>query len=147
MFLVSAQDRVAHDIFRRFRASFEARAARYEHLVIFGQHGISSTVRTLLKEFGLVAGAGHVVSLPVLLLFAGPLATIIYTLPLPTGGPGSNPPSDGPGLDILARIESAVDRGEDALELVSLPTLTAHQLEGTPLVGLVGRALEGLEHS
>ena len=43
VFLVTSSDSAAHDIFRRFRSSFEAHGAGFDHLVIFGQHGVSST--------------------------------------------------------------------------------------------------------
>lgn len=145
MFLVSQLDRASHGIFRQFRSSFEARNAGFEHLVIFGQHGISSTVRGLLTEFGWDIGA-----IPVLVLCGGPVGgvptgrdapTMVYSLPLPAGSETSPPPAQ-PWLTVLARVEAAVDEGKEGLELASVPELTAHQLGERPLVELVGRLLE-----
>ena len=53
VFLVSEKDTTAHDIFRAFRTSFEERRAGFAHLVIFGQHGVSATVRDLQGELAL----------------------------------------------------------------------------------------------
>jgi hypothetical protein len=146
IFLVSERDRAAHDIFRQFRSSFEARNAGFEHLVIFGQHGISSTVRDLLAEFG-----WPIEAIPVLALFAAGLGaaprcriapTEVCSLPLPAESDG-NPPSEQPWLKVLAGIEAAADEGREVLELASLPELRHHQLGGRPLVEVVGRLLAG----
>ena len=53
VFLVSEVDRSAHDIFRQYRTSFQARGSGFANLVIFGQHGVSSTARHLLARWGL----------------------------------------------------------------------------------------------
>ena len=66
LFLVSGEDTVAHDVFRKFRTSFEAREAGFAHLVIFGQHGISSTARAFQQELGLAENP-----LPTLVIFGG----------------------------------------------------------------------------
>ena len=52
IFLVSPEDRAAHDIFRRYRSVFEELGAGFHHLVIFGQHGISTTQVAFLGEVG-----------------------------------------------------------------------------------------------
>ena len=56
IFLVSGEDRAAHDVFRAFRAGFEESGLGFAHLVIFGQHGISETARRLQARFGLEIG-------------------------------------------------------------------------------------------
>ena len=66
IFLVSEADTAAHDVFRAFRASFEERKAGFAHLVIFGQHGVSTTVRALQGNLGLAEDG-----LPTLVLFGG----------------------------------------------------------------------------
>ena len=66
IFLVSERDTVAHDTFREFRDSFEERNAGFAHLVIFGQHGVSETVRRLRAELKLPEEM-----LPALALFGG----------------------------------------------------------------------------
>ncbi len=149
--LVSERDRLAHDIFRRFRSSFEARAAEYKNLTIFGQHGVSTTVLGLLEAFGLAAKP-----LPLLLLFGEPCATTIYVLPLPGGSGRAGERLVDPTLvhqgwaKALAGIESAVDGsapGAGWLDLVSVPGLMAHQLPGNAaggVAGLVGQVLQSL---
>ena len=154
-FLVSEQDRLADHIFREFRSSFEARAAEYKHLTIFGQHGVSSTVRGLLTAFGLAA-----TRLPLLLLFAEPSATRVYVRPLPCGRAGAqqggaadraHPQAPDLGwAEVLAGIERAVAAGalgSEVLGLASFPALTAYQLTGNSppdVVGLVGQVLQSL---
>ncbi len=78
VFLVSEQDRAAHDIFRAFRSSFETRNAGFEHLVIFGQHGVSETARSLLREFGLPGDAT-----PTLAVVTIPDGPVVHAVPLP----------------------------------------------------------------
>ncbi len=52
IFLVSPEDRASHDIFRRYRSTFEELGGGFHHLVIFGQHGISATQVAFLAELG-----------------------------------------------------------------------------------------------
>ena len=52
IFLVSPEDRLSHDIFRRYRSVFEELGGGFHHLVIFGQHGISTTQIAFLSEVG-----------------------------------------------------------------------------------------------
>ena len=51
-FLVTGENREAHDIFRRYRSKFEELAAGFSSLVIFGQHGTSTTMTTMLPNWG-----------------------------------------------------------------------------------------------
>ena len=53
IFLVSPEDRASHDIFRRYRSAFEELGGGFHHLVIFGQHGVSTTQVAFLAEVGL----------------------------------------------------------------------------------------------
>ncbi len=53
IFLVGPEHREAHDIFRRYRSVFEELGGGFHHLVIFGQHGISTTQVAFLEEFGM----------------------------------------------------------------------------------------------
>ena len=43
LFLASGEDNRAHDIFRVYRSAFEELGAGFHDLVIFGQHGTSTT--------------------------------------------------------------------------------------------------------
>ena len=53
IFLVSPEDRASHDIFRRYRSAFEELGGGFHHLVIFGQHGVSTTQVAFLAEVGM----------------------------------------------------------------------------------------------
>ena len=53
IFLVSPEDRASHDIFRRYRSAFEELGGGFHHLVIFGQHGVSTTQVAFLTEVGM----------------------------------------------------------------------------------------------
>ena len=87
LFLVSPEDKAAHDVFRKYRDSFESRGASFGNLVIFGQHGISTTVRGILEGLGLDLG-----NLPLLALFSNPTGPTVHTLSLPAGAPESSSP-------------------------------------------------------
>ena len=53
IFLVTVEDRASHDIFRRYRSAFEEMGGGFHHLVIFGQHGVSTTQQAFLYQAGL----------------------------------------------------------------------------------------------
>ena len=133
LFLVSADDVAAHDVFRQFRSSFDDRAAQFQHLVIFGQHGVSRTVRDLIAKLGLEAG-----SFPVLVLVTGPSASTFYALPLPVGSGGDD---DRRWVDVLAVVETAADKGESELVLGTIPGLTCPEVETRSLHDLVHAVL------
>ncbi len=84
VFLVAGTDAIAHHHFRSVRSLFEDRGMGFAHLVIFGQHGLSSTVRCLQEGLGLPADG-----LPILLVFGGDRADgqqmAIDCLSLPAG--------------------------------------------------------------
>ena len=134
IFLVSAEDKSAHNIFRQFRSSFEDRGAGFHHLVIFGQHGVSSTVNGLLAGLGLDPE-----SLPMLVLFTGPSATQIHLLPLPGGGD-----DDQRWSGVLAMTEQAAEKGEGSLCLDWIKELTSYQIGNRSLVEAVGGVLTAL---
>ena len=83
IFLVTAEDRASHDIFRRYRSAFEELGGGFHHLVIFGQHGVSTTQQAFLAEVGLDQG-----SVP--LLAVVPMSedsTTVYCVELQKGDP------------------------------------------------------------
>ena len=145
IFLVSPGDRSAHDVFRSYRSSFEERGAAYQHLVIFGQHGISSTLRGLLAEFEFTQEA-----LPLLALFSEPPARTVHSLPLSGGSPPDEPSEtsstpvvanqDEPWRKVLKRLEDAADGRNAGLDLMSLDEVTVRHENG-PMLELVGRVL------
>ena len=103
VFLVSEADTAAHDIFRAFRSSFEERQAGFAHLVIFGQHGVSTTVRALQGELGLAEDG-----LPALVVFVGDSDDEPEIVRLPAGANGG----DAEGWQaVLARAEGVMERG------------------------------------
>ena len=141
VFLVTPGDRPAHDIFRAYRRSFGERGAAFQHLMIFGQHGISTTVKGLAGEFGLALDA-----LPTLALFENGPSQAIHTIALrsgdykegETGSPGS---LAGPWMDVLHQLEGVIDTGPDQLDLASSEFLTQHGLERGPMMDVIERVL------
>ena len=141
VFLVTPEDRYAHDVFRKFRSSFESLEAHFDHLVIYGQHGVSSTVLSLLEQLG-----RSLKSLPMLVLFSGPLADEFHSLPLT---PGCNYERSealagellaGSGelwRGLLARLEDAAAGMPAALDLESVPGITSSPLANGPMEKLV----------
>ena len=107
LFLVKPQATGSHQIFRRFRTEFEQRDASFAHLVIFGMHGVSSTVRSLLAQTGLTES-----DLPVMLLAPAAEPAFIIAVQLPAGESlegGDDPNGDGT-CDYLAPWQDALDR-------------------------------------
>jgi hypothetical protein len=142
IFLVTANDRVAHDIFRKFRSSFEARNAAFENLVIFGQHGVSTTAQRMLVEFGLSQG-----SLPILALIALADPSIVYTLALPSGADGAVP-NEGPVGEewqkALNAVEAATVEANRPLGLDAFHGVAQRRLDHGPLDVLVGGLIREL---
>ena len=144
-FLVKPEDRCAHDLFREFRSSFQNAGAEFEHLVIFGQHGVSRTTLALLDLLGLPGE-----SLPLLVLFSGPAARGFYWTQLDGGASegdsvGASKESDGyadnPWKELLARIESGSGRAASELSLDSVPGLAVSLLASGLMKDMVRAAL------
>ncbi len=138
IFLVGPDDRLSHDIFRKYRDSFDARNAGFHNLVIFGQHGISTTVTEFLSRLDL-----EMDFLPCLLLAAGSSERQAGVVPLPSGGhPGPEPRLerednlDQPWQLALERIEEAV-KTSAGLDLSPVPEVATASLGGEELSGLV----------
>ena len=107
LFLVKPQATGSHEIFRRFRTEFEHRDASFAHLVIFGMHGVSSTVRSLLGETGLAES-----DLPVMMLAPATEPSSVVAVQLPSGESlegGDDPNGDGT-CDYLAPWQDVLDR-------------------------------------
>ena len=107
LFLVKPQATGAHEIFRRYRAEFEQRDASFAHLVIFGMHGVSATVKGLLEHTGLAEE-----DLPVMMLApaADPSAVIAVRLPSGESLEGGDDPNGDGTCDYLAPWQDALDR-------------------------------------
>lgn len=142
VFLVSHEDRAAHDVFRAFRSSFEARGAGFEHLVIFGQHGVSSALLGLLSRFGLADE-----EVPTLALFSTPQAGAVHTVALSPGEPEETAGSaDSPNdwQAVLSQVERTADGEVPSLELESLPVLVERHEVETPVLEVVAELLREL---
>ncbi len=110
IFLVSENDQRAHDSFREFRDSFESRKAGFHHVVIFGQHGVSTTVRALLADLSLPPE-----HLPCLVLAAGAEAKEAMVFKLPAGNepePSNSGETPTPEA-LLGQVESLIDRDKE----------------------------------
>ncbi len=129
LFLVKPQAKGSHEIFRRYRAEFEQRGASFAHLVIFGMHGVSATVRALLDRTGLAEA-----DLPVMMLAPAVEPNSVIAVQLPDGESlegGDDPNGDGT-CDYLAPWQDALDR-------IRI-TKAGRQLR---LMGVQGRRLDG----
>ena len=102
IFLVSPDDRAAHHIFRQYRAAFEELGANFHHLIIFGQHGISTTATAFLTELGMKQ-----TNIPLLAITPLPEATRVYCLPLPKGDPTGELNDNQSWREILTLIRAA----------------------------------------
>ena len=107
LFLVKPQARGSHEIFRRYRTEFEQRDASFAHLVIFGMHGVSSTVRSLLDQTGLSES-----DLPLMMLAPAAEPTSVIAVQLPSGESleGGDDPNGGGTCDYLAAWQDILDR-------------------------------------
>ena len=136
IFLVGPQDRVAHDIFRRYRAAFEELGGGFQHLVIFGQHGTSATLLEFLCQLG-----ASLDDVPLLALAPMDDPGRVVRLPLPQGeGYGGLDDSQNWGL-ALASIRAAASVAGPLF----LPDAGGGVFRGGSLVGAVGVALRKLE--
>ena len=144
VFLVGPDDRYAHDGFRQFRSSFEQRGVEFQHLVIFGQHGVSRTVLELLAGLGLTEE-----SLPLLALCTSPSATDVWTLSLAQESPTSCDRAGLGGADtaepwriVLNQLEDIVDGAKPSLNLASITGLARREIQDGPMERLVNRVLK-----
>ena len=142
-FLVRPEDRCAHDLFREFRSSFQKAGAEFQHLVIFGQHGVSRTALELLDSLGLPRE-----SLPLLVLFSRPAEKEFYWGQLTNGGPTEAPagPSSDSGSDdtwrmLLTCIEDGAGGARSGFDLDSVPAIAGVSLGNISITDVVAQAL------
>ena len=131
IFLVSESDWWAHDSFREFRGSFESRNSEFHHVVIFGQHGVSTTVKGFLTELDLSP-----TKLPFLLIVAGGTGKCGFVFDLPSGN------DDAPTSpeELLRQLERLID-GKEVRQLGMLAGGTARDFEGQTLAQLASSLL------
>ena len=146
LFLVSEKDRAAHDVFRAFRSRFEELGAGFQHLVIFGQHGVSQAEKTLLARLGLPADG-----IPSLVLLTASDPPLVYTLLLASGdvGPEASDPYQATWRQVLALVEPAgvgAGGGEvKAMAWADIPGMKTGPGLGEPVIDLVAGVLGQLD--
>ena len=130
LFLVKPQATGAHEIFRKYRGVFEERDAPFANLMVFGMHGVSTTVRGLLEQAGLTEA-----DLPLLLIAptAEPENSIALTLPAGESLEGGDDPNGDGTCDFVAPWQDVLDR-------IRI-TRDGRQLR---LMGVQGRKLPGV---
>ena len=131
IFLVSPEDRASHDIFRRYRSAFEELGGGFHHLVIFGQHGVSTTQVAFLTEVGMQQQ-----SVPLLAL--APMSDAsedtgsVYCLELPKGDRDGNLDDSQTWGTALERVRVAA-AGDSPLALGSAEGVKAGLFHRGPL--------------
>lgn len=140
LFLVRPQASGSHEIFRRYRTEFENRDATFGHLVVFGMHGISTTVQTLLSRVGLPE-----TDLPVMMVAAATDPSAVTAVRLPAGADieGADDPNGGGTCDYLAAWQDVLDRISIAKagRPLRLMGVQGQKLDGVDLRELAGAAL------
>jgi len=101
LFLASEGDCRAHNIFRIYRSAFEELGGGFHDLVIFGQHGTSTTCTALIPGLGLSG-----LEVPSLILICGGEGLTLHTIKLPQGElAGKCSEEDGDGVPWLKALE------------------------------------------
>ena len=143
LFLASGDDNRAHDIFRIYRTAFEELGAGFHDLVIFGQHGISSTCAALITGLGLSN-----LQVPSLVLISGGESLVLHTTSLPAGkllvGQSEENRSETPWRSALETIRQAVEKSV-YLSLDDVEGLERIEFSGGTLSGTVGRVKKQVE--
>ena len=138
IFLVSPEDRASHDIFRRYRSAFEELGGGFHHLVIFGQHGVSTTQVAFLTEVGMQQQ-----SVPLLAL--APMSDAsedtgsVYCLELPKGDRDGNLDDSQTWGTALERVRVAA-AGQVPFSFEGV----ARVKDGTFRGGLLSAAVDGV---
>ena len=120
-----------------FAGSFEERDAGFQNLVIFGQHGVSSTVRAVASRLGLEGEP-----LPQLALLVSGGMPRLYSLGLPAGdveesGAGQAGREPVAAQRALSGVEELVDGRKSGLEEGEIDGLTRRELPDMGLAALV----------
>ena len=142
IFLVSPEDRASHDIFRCYRSAFEELGGGFHHLVIFGQHGVSTTQVAFLAEVGMEQQ-----SVPVLVLAPMSCAAedtgSVYCLELPKGERDGELDSSQSWGAALERVSAAAS-SRAPLSLDGVGGVTGGALRRGSLSGAVNGVLREL---
>ncbi|HAA96142.1 MAG TPA: hypothetical protein DCE26_10715 [Dehalococcoidia bacterium] len=131
LFLAAGKDDRAHNIFRTYRTAFGELGAGFHDLVIFGQHGVSSTSAALMPGLGLEG-----LEVPCLALVTRGDPEVCHTAVLPGGvlaeGEREDDGEDVPWHRALDRIKDAVDLGKP-LSLDGISGLDSREFPVGPL--------------
>ena len=115
IFLVSPDHSASHDIFRRYRAEFEDLGGGFHHLVIFGQHGISTTLTAFLEELGRHQDAAPLLAIAPM----SPENPTVFCVALPKGeGTGDLDNTQPWGVALDAVRQAASGSGEAVLNVL-----------------------------
>lgn len=143
LFLASGDDNRAHDIFRIYRTAFEELGAGFHDLVIFGQHGMSSTCAALMPGLGLSN-----LRTPSLVLISGGESLVLHTTSLPAGkllvGQSEEDSNETPWRSALEMIRQAVKKSW-YLSLDDVEGLERIEFSSGTLGGAVGRVKKQVE--
>ena len=137
LFLASGEDTRAHDIFRVYRSAFETLGAGFHDLVIFGQHGMSTTCAALIPGLGLSG-----LATPSIVLVSDTDGLVFHSTSLPAGSLGQGQTEkDGAGVpwrEALSVIEQSV-KDSVAASLESVEGFEQTDVSGETLAEAVGR--------
>ena len=139
IFLVSPEARASHDIFRRYRSAFEELGCGFHHLVIFGQHGVSTTQVAFLEEVGL--GQDSVPLLVIVAMHKGPAT--VYCIELPKGDRDGELDDSHTWVGALERIRAAAS-GQSPLSLDGVAGGSAGAFRCGSLTGAVDGVSRGM---
>ena len=143
VFLTSGEDNRAHDIFRVYRTAFEGLGAGFHDLVIFGQHGASSTSAAMVSGLGLAG-----LQVPLLALIAPGDPPVCHVTVLPAGALSEGEPEeDGdevPWRKALETVRRAVGEGSP-LSLEGVKGLERRDFPAGTLADSVGIVKQQVE--
>ena len=144
LFLASGEDNRAHDIFRVYRTAFEEMRAGFHDLVIFGQHGMSTTCAALIPGLGFSS-----LQTPALvLIISRKTGLVFHTAGLPGGalaeGESEEEGIETPWRNALESIKQAVV-GTSDLSLDGVKGLERTESSGGTLATTVGAVKHWVE--
>ena len=134
--MVTGEDRASHDIFRRYRSAFEELGGGFHHLVIFGQHGVSTTQTAFLGQLGLDPQNVPVVAIASM---AGGPGTV-YTIELPKGDRDGDLDQSQAWAAAIRAVEAASSKKKE-LSLGNVDGLEALKLRSGSLAATVNEVL------
>lgn len=144
LFLASGEHGRVHDIFRVYRSAFEELGSEFHDLVIFGQHGVSTSSAAIVPGLGL-----NDLPIPSLTLITRGNPLVCHTTVLPEedalpDGKVEQESDDVPWMRALNVIRGAVT-GASSLSLGSVQGLESRAFPDGALPELVGQVRQQVE--